>query len=61
MTSTWQKAINAALALVVGTVVWLALSLAWGIALCFAIYVILMLDNILDRLDDLKERLPFQA
>jgi hypothetical protein len=57
MSSRAEKIIAAGAALVVGSVVGLSHSWAWGMGISFAIYVVMMLDYILDRLDDLKTKI----
>ena len=54
VSSTFEKFIAAGTGLFSGIVVWYSVSLGWGIGACFGVYVVMLLDNILDRLDDLR-------
>jgi len=54
LSPTQEKALAAGAAIVVGIVVGFSFSVTWGLFSSFAVYTIMMLDNILDRLDDLK-------
>lgn len=56
MSSTKEKALAAGVSLVMGITVWISRSSwAWGVGASFAVYVVMMLDNILDRLDKLDK------
>ena len=54
VSSRFEKFIAASMALLYGIVVWYSVSLGWGIGVCFGVYVVILLDHILDRLDDLR-------
>jgi xanthine/uracil/vitamin C permease (AzgA family) len=54
MSSNKEKVLSAVLAIAIGVVVAFSFSVLYGIASCFMVYAVVMLDNILDRLDNLN-------
>ena len=57
MSSNREKAVAAFGAGVIGLLVGYATSARWGFSASFGVYLVMIVDNILDRLDNLKEQI----
>ena len=54
LSSIQEKAIAAGAAIILGIVIVFSVSVTWDVFSSFALYTVMLLDNILNRLDDLK-------